>query len=330
MSRSTLVLLLIVAIGLAPRAAAPQVNTTAALAQETPIGKVWWPSEWGPDDERGAANRLGPATVLRATKLIRSGKVYELGHRYEPGMPMLAGRHYSLTIMGSPTGALAGPNRVVYFDAMVTGELGQVGTQFDGLGHAGVRVGDRDLFYNGFDRETFARSRGLTKLGIEKVGPIVTRGVLIDVAGYKGIPRLDSGYVITPNDLQGALRQQGVALTEGDVALIRTGYGALWMKDNAAYARNYPGIGMASAEWLAGQRVVVVGADNVGVNVPEEIPERIEEIHQFLITRHGIYLQENMYLEDLARDSVYEFAYVFVPLKLRGADGSPGSPIAIR
>lgn len=231
------------------------VGASQTEGQETPIGARWWPSEWGPDDERGAANRLTPAKVLRAAQLIRDGKVYDLGHRYEPGMPILVGRHYSLTMLGSPTLVLTGSNGAVSFDSLVSGELSQIGTQFDGLGHVGVRVGDRDLFYNGFDRATFATARGLTKLGVEKVGPIVTRGVLVDVVAYKGVARLEPGYVITPDDLQGALNRQGVDISEGDVVLIRTGYGALWMKDNATYVRrNYPGIGMSAAQWLASSR----------------------------------------------------------------------------
>lgn len=213
---------------------------------------------------------------------------------------------------------------------MVTGELGQVGTQFDGLGHAGVRVGDRDLFYNGFDRATFARARGLTKLGVEKVGPIITRGVLIDVAAYKGVTRLAPEYVITPDDLQGALNRQAVDISEGDVVLIRTGYGALWMKDNATYGERYPGIGMASAQWLASRRVILLGSDNTGVNIQQEVPGGVEEIHQYLLVRQGIYLLENMNLEQLSAERAYEFAFVFVPLKLKGAEGSPGNPIAIR
>ena len=303
------------------------VGANQTKAQETPLAAKWWPSEWGPDDERGAANRLTPAKVLRAVQLIRDGKVYELGHVYEPGMPMLSGRHYSLTMLGSPTGVVAGPNPAVWFDSMVTGELGQVGTQFDGLGHVGVRVGDRDLFYNGFDRATFARARGLRKLGVEKVGPIVTRGVLIDVAAYKGVARLAPGSVITPDDLQGALNRQAVDISEGDVVLIRTGYGALWMKDNATYAERYPGIGMSAAQWLATRRVVLVGADNLGVNVQ---PDGEVPVHQYLLTRQGIYLIENMNLEQLSAERVYEFAFAFVPLKLKGAEGSPGNAIAIR
>src|SRR5262249_22676903 len=106
---------------------------------ETPIGPKWWPSEWGADDERGAANRLTPERALAAAKLIRTGKVYSLGRVYEHGMPLPGKRHFSLTIPGQPTGGPDGKNRGVYNEEMFSGEIGQIGTQLDGLGHVGVR-----------------------------------------------------------------------------------------------------------------------------------------------------------------------------------------------
>src|SRR5210317_1414118 len=118
-------------------------------------------SEWGPDDERGAANRITPQKVLEATQLIKDGRIYELGRDYEVGMPLFPGRHYSLTIPGSPTGGPMGSNNVVYHDEMVSGQIGQVGTQFDGLGHVGTRINGEDVFYNGFKRSEFGTAAGL-------------------------------------------------------------------------------------------------------------------------------------------------------------------------
>ncbi|MEE4161114.1 MAG: cyclase family protein, partial [Woeseiaceae bacterium] len=185
--------------------------------------RAWWPSEWGPDDERGAANRLTPAKLREATALIREGRIYELGRDYEAGMPLFPGRHYSLTIPGSPTHGPFGENQVVGHDEMISGQIGQVGTQFDGLGHLGTRIDGEDRFYNGFRRRDFGKSDGLEQLGVENVGPIFTRGVLIDVAGYKGVDRLPVGEVITVEDLQGALEKQQTRIGEGDVVLIHTG-----------------------------------------------------------------------------------------------------------
>lgn len=304
-----------------------------ALAQrnETPIGPKWWPSEWGAADQRGAANRITPEKVLQARSLIRTGKIVSLGRTYEYGMPLPGKRHFSLTIPGSPTGVAEGDNKGVHHDEMFSGEIGQVGTQFDGLGHVGVRMDGDDYFYNGFRLSDFGDAFGLKKLGIENVGPIFTRGVLIDVARQRKVERLKSGDVITRRDLEDALKAQGVELTAGDVVLIRTGHGKLWMKDNATYGAGEPGIGMEAGAWLVGRKVVVVGADTWAIEaVPHENPRRPFQVHQLLLVRNGVYNLENLDLEELARDRVYEFAFVFLPLPLKGATGSPGNPIAVR
>ncbi len=301
-------------------------------AQETPIGPKWWPSEWGPDDQRGALNRLGPQHVLKAISLIKEGKIYKLGRVYEHGMPLFGNRHYSLTIPGLPTGGPGGPNKLVGNAEMVTGEIGQIGTQFDGLGHIGVRVDGEDLFYNGFKLSEFGDSYGLKKLGVENVGVFFTRGILLDVAAYKGVDRLEVGYIITVEDIEGTLKKQGLtAIQEGDVVLFHTGHGKLWMKDNATYNSGEPGPGLTAIKWLIDKKIVMAGADSWAVEaVPGEDKDRPFEGHQWLITRNGIHLLENLNLEELAADKVYEFAFVFVPLRLKGATGSPGNPVAIR
>jgi kynurenine formamidase len=301
--------------------------TGVLLARSSALGQTdrWYPSRWGADDQRGAANRLTPAKVLEAKNAITKGTVYQLGHVYEPGMPMFGTRHYSLRIPQVFT--MPGKNQAVYHDEIISGELGQIGTQFDGLGHVGIG----DLFYNGNRRSEFAQAEGLTRLGIENVGAIVTRGVLIDVARFKGVDQLQGGYEVTPADLKGALQRQGVQIRSGDVVLIHTGWASLWMKDNARYAASAPGIGVAAAQMLADAEVVVVGADTWGVEVmPNPDSSLSAPVHQLLLARNGMYLHENLITADLARDNVYEFMYVFAPLRLKGATGSPGNPIAIR
>src|SRR5438552_17148988 len=156
----------------------------AGIVHQTPIGPKWWPSEWGPNDQRGATNRLTGRNVLEATRLIREGRIYHLGRMYEYGMPIPGKRHFSLTIPGSPTGGPYGENQVVHHDELFSGEIGQIGTQLDGLGHIGVRMDGDDYFYNGFKRSEFGKAYGLEKLGVENVGVFFVRGVLIDVAGF--------------------------------------------------------------------------------------------------------------------------------------------------
>jgi kynurenine formamidase len=285
----------------------------------------WYPSRWGADDQRGAANRVTPAKVLEAKGLITKGTIYQLGRVYEAGMPLPATRHFSLHIPQAYV--IPSKNQGIYHDEVVSGELGQIGTQFDGLGHFGIG----DLFYNGNRRADFAQPGGLTKLGIENVGAIVTRGVLIDVARLRGVPQLQAGYEVTAKDVTDALQRQRLEIRPGDVVLIHTGWGSLWKKDNARYLGSAPGLGVAAAQLLADKEVTVVGADTSAVEVsPNPDKSLAAPVHQLLIARNGIYLHENIVTEDLARDEVYEFAYIFAPLRLKGATGSPGNPIAIR
>jgi kynurenine formamidase len=155
--------------------------------------------------------------------------------------------------------------------------------------------------------------------------------VLIDVAAYKGVPMLQGGYEITPADMLGALKRQNIAIRAGDVVLFHTGWGALWAKDNARFAANAPGIGLAAAQLLAEREVVIVGSDNWATEVvPNPNAELAFPVHQLLIPRNGIYIFENLLTEELARDAAYEFAFMFAPLRLKGGTGSPGNPIAIR
>ena len=257
--------------------------------------------------------------------MMTKGTVYQLGRVYEAGMPLFGSRHYSLKV--PYMFAMPGKNQAGYHDDIISGELSQIGTQFDGLGHVGIG----ELFYNGNRRADFATPDGLKKLGVENVGAIVTRGVLIDVAKYKGVPRLNAPYAITVADLTGALQRQKVEIRPGDVVLIHTGWGSLWMKDNATFGASSPGIGVPAGEWLASKEVVVVGSDNWGVEAfPNPDANLSAPVHQLLLAKNGIYIHENLATEGLARDNVYEFAYVFAPLRLKGATGSPGNPIAIR
>jgi kynurenine formamidase len=303
------------------------VLVVAVLAATVARGQAdrWYPSRWGAADQRGAANRITPAKVLEAKALIKTGTLYQLGHVYESGMPMYGTRHFSLRIPYAFP--MPGKNQAVYHDEVISGELGQIGTQFDGLGHLGIG----DLFYNGNKRSEFAQAEGLMKLGVENVGAIVTRGVLIDVAAYKGVAQLPDQYEITVDDLKGALQKEALQIRSGDMVLIHTGWGSLWMKDNAKFGATEPGIGLAAGQFLVDAEVVVVGADTWGVEVmPNPDSTLSAPVHQLFLAKNGIYLHENLVTEDLARDNGYEFMYTYAPLRLKGATGSPGNPIAIR
>ena len=301
-------------------ATAMLVAAALVVAQTT-----WYPSRWGADDQRGAGNRMTAAKVLEAKNLITRGQTYQLGRVYESGMPIFGTRHYSLRIpkVFGPNGA----NQMFYHDEIISGELGQIGTQFDGLGHVGIG----DLFYNGNRGSEFAKAEGLTKLGVENVGALVTRGVLLDIAAFKGVPMLEGGYEITLADLEGALRRENVTIRSGDVVLFHTGWGSLWMKDNVRFNQSAPGIGLAVGQYLVDHEITMAGSDTWAVEaVPNPDASLAFPVHQLLIPRNGIYIFENLATEVLARDNAYEFAFFFAPLRLKGATGSPGNPLAVR
>ncbi|MEE9249675.1 MAG: cyclase family protein [Alphaproteobacteria bacterium] len=308
---------------------------------ETPIGERWWPNKlWGAGDEAGSTNwYTKPEVVLRALAEADKGKVYQLGRNYESGMPTFSNRVFELKMPSKGSGGPAGANAILYRDEIVTSEIGQVGTQFDGIGHISVSVnGVQDTndvrYYNGFKASEVVTDRGLKKVGVEKMLPIVARGVLLDIAAAKDVEMLDKGYVITRADVNVALAQQGMAGFEfmpGDGVFFHTGWGKLWMTDNDKFNSGEPGIGMEVAKWLSDDvQAGVVGADTWGTEaVPGEDPGCVFCVHSHLLTRHGLVNQEIMYLDELIRDGVYTFTYVYSPMPILGATGSPGAPIAI-
>ena len=309
----------------------PWVGRGSQQAAPGPVSQKFWPSEFGPDDQRGAANRITPAKVAGAARLVSKGQIYQLGRLYEHGMPIPGKRHFSLTIPGLPTVAPTGSNNIVSNDELVSGEIGQVGTQFDGLGHVGVHLDGEDYFYNGNKLSEFGDTYGLKKLGVENAGVFFTRGILLDVCGLRGKDRLPVGYVISADELASCLKNANLEIQEGDVVLIRTGHGKLWMKDNATYGGGEPGIGLEAAKFLTDRKVALIGADNWAIEAfPHERADTAFPVHQWDLTRNGVYHLENLDLEQLAADQVREFCFVFSPLRLKGATGSPGNPIAIR
>ena len=282
------------------------------------------PCKWGANDERGSANHMKPETVLRATKLIRTGEVVELGQVLSAAMPLSNGRRFDVhtkrTFM-NPQSNRRGSN-----EEFVSSEIGQVGTQFDGFAHQTIGTS----MYNCFKLDEIATRNGFEKLGIQNVGSLFTRGVLIDVAGLKGVEMLADNYEITPQDLQLALEKQKLKLQPGDAVIIHTGYGKLWNKDNARYLKSSPGIGVAAAEWLAKQDPMLVGADNPSIDVSPNPDSKISlPVHQIMLVVNGIHLLENLKLDELVTKRVQEFALIVQPLKIQGGTGSTVAPTAI-
>jgi kynurenine formamidase len=231
-----------------------------------------------------------------------------------------------MIVRGVPFGS-RGKNQLVSIEEVVSGTY-QIGTQIDALGH--IAIGD--LFYNCLKAEDIVFDWGLSKLGIEKVPPVITRGILVDVAGYKGVSMLEGGYVITVDDIEGALKRQGdLAVEPGDAVIFHTGWLSLWMKDNQRFRSSEPGIGKEGASWLIERRVAMAGADNNGFEVtPFEDPEEADPVHQMLITQNGIYILENLVTQSLADDKVYEFMFVLTRSKTKGSTAANISPAAVK
>ena len=296
-----------------------------AQSWQPPADSARCPSKWGPADRRGAMNHMTPQAVLRASRLIRTGQVIELGRVLSPAMPMFGTRRFELltkrTVMNPESNRRGSNEEIVYT------ELGQVGTQFDGFTHQSIG----DSHYNCVQTSDVATRTGFTALGIETVGTIMTRGVLIDVAALKGVPVLPDNYEITVDDLQQALARQKLTLSPGDAVLIHTGWGTLWGRDNVRYTATCPGIGTAAAEWLARQDPMLVGADNWPVEVGPNPDKQLSlPVHQIMLVVNGIHLLENLKLDELAASGASEFALVVQPLKIQGGTGSTVAPVAIR
>jgi kynurenine formamidase len=301
------------------------MSAHAADGWKAPTPEQRCPSQWGAADERGAANLMNPARVLLAARLVKTGEIVELGRVLEPGMPLFGTRKFE--VHTKRTGPSLGANQRRSNEELVITEIGQVGTQFDMFSHQTIG----NSLYNCIDSDEIGTRNGFTKLGVEKIGMLFTRGVLLDVAALKGVEMLEGGYEITVADLEAAAVRQGVTIGAGDAVLIHSGYGKLWGVDNAKYNGSTPGIGVPAAEWLAKRNVMLFGADTFGVEVTPNPDKSLSlPVHQIALVVNGIFLLENMKLDELAASRTYEFAFAVQPLKIKGGTGSTVAPVAIR
>jgi len=291
-------------------------------------GDKWWPSKWGADDELGQFNQLGPELTLKAAKLIKTGKTYRLGIETNSKTPAYPPRTFNITVLmpNQAPGQSIGDNKFNYADDIMNGWMG-VGSQIDGLGHVAID----HLFYNGVHSSKFIKPDGLTKFGVEIYPPIVTRGVLLNMAECMGKSILSEGTAYTKEAIMACEKKQGVTIESGDVVLFHSGWMDLLESDPKRFGAAEPGIGVSGAEYLASKDVMAVGADTWGVEV---IPFENENIkfrpHQILLTENGIYILENMDTRELAQDKAKEFMFVLGPARMTGAVQMIINPIAIR
>lgn len=306
-------------------AAAASAQDAAVPAWSPPSEAERCPSKWGEGDERGSANHMSPASVLKAASLIKTGETVELGHVLNGKMPFGGGRGWNM--VAKRTNINPGANERGSNEELLVTELGQIGTDLDGFGHQT----HRDSFYNCFKADDITTRTGLKKLGIEKIGTLITRGVLLDIAGLKGVETLPNGYEVTVADLEAALQRQNLALEPGDAILLRYGWSKFWGTDNAAYRDNAPGIGIEAANWLAAKDPMLVGADNSTVEMTTNPNKDLSlPVHQIFLVVHGILNLESLKLDEIAAKGFSEFAFIMQPIKMEGATGSAVFPVAIR
>jgi kynurenine formamidase len=279
---------------------------------------AWWPSPFGEDDQLGMLNHVGEEKRLAALRLVRAGRLYDLGRVLDENCPVFPGRYFRQTLVTTAHHANVampvGDNMVNWVTEIVSGTM-QLGTHLDALSH--LQIGDRG--YNGWTVAELAGPAGMKRLGAETIPQVVTRGWLVDVS-HRG---LGAGDVVSADDLA------GIEPEPGDAVLFHTGWGGHW-EDPETYLSGEPGPGYEVADWLVEHGVAVTGCDTWSYGpVPAEDPARPFEVPQMLNVRHGVFVVENLDTSELAADGVREFALVLTHPKLRGATGAWTSPIAL-
>jgi kynurenine formamidase len=321
----------------------------------------WAPSRYGADDERGTFNEVTPEKTAAALAMLAPGrptKTYNLGELLVNGIPAYQTeppREYAqrLTVLGyeppadfeEEGGILQspdplGPNRVSIHEERFDTYTYQIATQLDNLNHVGIGA----TFYNGFQGPDIAEGWGTTKLGNENMGPIVTRGVLLDILGLKleageegalsqsraGRPVLQDTYRITLEDIHAAMERGRIRDIEpGDVVLFRTGWNQV-ADEPERYLTNEPGPYLREARWLAARRPAIIGSDTWAMEVlGNDVVQHAFPVHQELFAKHGIRIGESIVTDELAADGVFEFVYLYTPQYAKGATAGNTPPAAL-
>jgi kynurenine formamidase len=305
------------------------------------------PSPFGPDDMVGATNRITPEVTKAAAAEIQTGQVIPMSNVLVENIPLFGTRFERtiLTAVSLVPGAEYGKNKMTYMEDTYLSQS-HVGTHLDGMGHIGIK----DCYYNQTPMGKYVAQNYMKKLGLENLKSFATRGVLLDVLRvYKESGKLkknpackgdciEGGTVITPEDLQAALKLYNMTLREGDAVFINTGYEDLFLQypaQNAVYNGPEPGIGKAAAAWLVSQKVVVVGADTFAVEVlPMENPDEAFPVHVMFIPNNGIHIMENVRTDLIAAEAQKTgrgtFFFSMTVPKSVGLTGTWVAPEAIR
>ncbi|WP_162685568.1 cyclase family protein [Roseovarius amoyensis] len=280
------------------------------------------PSRFGVQDRIGASVMMTESNAIQAANIIQRGRVVSLGRDYRSDMPQTPGQDLRLTQIRVRHGDTA------RIDSQIDGLTAHSGTRLVGLGHIGAADGDGGpiRFYNGLTAEDDIPG----ELGVERVAPFFTRGILIDIVSLRGGP-MAAGDEITVADIETALDWFGIDPPgNGDAVILHTGWGQHWIADNDTYLSGSPGLGHEAAQWLVEQDVALIGIDSWNVEaLTPDAPAGAQPVHVRLITDSGVFVHENLETERLIDAEIAEFAYIFAPVPIVGATGSIGAPLAV-
>ena len=302
--------------------------------QEIMPGAMHDHSPWPMGDQLGAGNYLTPEKRLEALALVRHGYLFDLSQTIEIGAPRFEPVQTPYLLLGAPNWQGGIRRRR---EAGATNDAGSnleriemtthVGTHIDALGH--FTIGSE--MYGGLDANEVSTDFGLVKLGIEHAPSIVSRGLMVDVSGLDGGAFLEAGRSIGLGDIEKCLKSNKLHIRPGDIVLINTGWGRFYMADNPRYLSGEPGINLAAAQWLTQQGVTAIGTDTMAVEVlPGEDDPRVKmPVHQHCLVEAGVYLIENLLLTPLVEAGIAECCFILLPVKFKGATGSPARPIAM-
>jgi kynurenine formamidase len=255
---------------------------------------------------------------------LRRAKIYDLAQPYFVGMPHHPSHPPFLFSLTKRHGDYIGPNGASSASESL-GLSGHMGTHMDALCH----ISFQGKLHGGVEvKDVQSYSGGLQQLSVDTLAPIVRRGILLDIAGQQKATSLPAEFEITPEHMESAMHAQGVDIREGDVILLRTGWGAFF-EDVARFEAQLhgPGPGEAGARWLSSRKIFAAGSDTISFEI---VPSRTMPVHVHLLVERGIHIIECLNLEQLAAERIYEFVFVASPLKIRGATGSPIRPFALR
>ncbi len=292
-------------------------------------------SPYGSDDEIGMLNLIDARSRSAIIGRTDASKVFDLSVDHFVGMPGWFGagdQPYQIWMTHTPQGEIVAntmgvtreQNELVAYSGDSISMYTHCGTHIDTFNHFGYN----GEIFNGFTARDHLGSRAWDVCGPEKYPPIFARGILLDIAAMYGVDTLPPSHPIGKSDIVDCLKKQGLTILPGDVVLLRTGQMLLW--PDLAFTRNTPGLNREGAEFIAKHGAIMIGADNLTL---EQTPSAHElnffPVHTYLLAEAGVPILEMAYLEELAGEKLYEFAFFGACIKLRGATGTPMRPVAM-